>query len=106
MSGYWESNGDVPVMYLPYYHRSLKRHPNFLEYTPGYRSRFGPYLLTSYNWYWNDRLDGVIHLDERVSRGVGGGPDLNLHLPRKMQHPADQSFQSPHTPADFLRQFK
>jgi len=74
--------GKVPVFYYPYYRRSLKRHPNFLEYTPGYRSRFGPYLLTSYNWYWNDRLDGVIHLDERVSRGVGGGPDLNLHIPR------------------------
>jgi LPS-assembly protein len=74
--------GKVPVFYFPYYRHSLKQHRNFFEYTPGYRSRFGPYLLTSYNWFWNDKLDGALHLDGRLSRGIGVGPDLNYHLPR------------------------
>ena len=33
--------GNVPVMYYPYYRRSLKRHPNNFVFTPGYRNRFG-----------------------------------------------------------------
>lgn len=74
--------GQVPVFYFPYFRRSLKQHPNQFTFTPGYRSRFGPYLLTSYNWYWNERLDGALHLDARLTRGLGFGPDLNWHLPR------------------------
>ncbi|MEW6306479.1 MAG: LPS assembly protein LptD [Verrucomicrobiota bacterium] len=68
--------GDVPVFYWPYYRRSLERHPNNIELTPGYRSRFGPYLLGAYNWYYNDRLNGSFNLDYRAKRGFGGGPDV------------------------------
>ena len=57
--------GNVPVFYFPYYRRSLKHRSNHFVATPGYRSRFGPFLLTSYNWYWEEKLDGAIHLDER-----------------------------------------
>jgi LPS-assembly protein len=73
--------GDVPVFYFPYYRRSLKRHPNNFVFVPGVRTIYGPYLLTSYNWYWNERLDGTLHLDARLKRGFGGGPDVNYHLP-------------------------
>ena len=48
----------------------------------GYRSRFGPYLLGSYRWFLNEEVDGGLHLDYREKRGVGGGPDLNLHMGR------------------------
>jgi LPS-assembly protein len=72
--------GDVPVFYFPYLHRSFARHPNNFEFTPGYRSTFGPYLLSTYNWYWNEKLDGSLHLDWRQRRGLGGGPDFNYHL--------------------------
>jgi len=72
----------VPVLYMPYYRRSLERHPNNFSFVPGYRGRFGPYLLSSYNWYLNDRVDGALHFDYRMKRGLGGGPDLNLHLGR------------------------
>ena len=72
--------GPVPVFYFPYYHRSLKRHPNNLEFTPGYRSLYGPYLLSTYNWYWSEQLSGAIHADVRERRGLGVGPDLDYQL--------------------------
>lgn len=74
--------GDVPVFYFPRYRRSLAAAAPRLEATPGYRSRFGPYLLLSYNWEWNQYLDGRMHLDGRERRGLGLGPDLNWHLKR------------------------
>jgi LPS-assembly protein len=70
----------VPVFYLPYYKRNLGEHANNFTFLPGYRSRFGPFLLGRYDWYWNDTLDGRLHLDERLKRGPGVGPDLNFHL--------------------------
>ena len=70
----------VPVFYLPYYKRNLGEHANNFNFLPGYRSRFGPFLLGRYDWYWNDSLDGTLHLDERVKRGPGAGPDVNFHL--------------------------
>jgi len=74
--------GNVPVMYYPYYRRDLKRHPNNWDTVPGYRSRFGPYLLNTYNMYWSKQFDGALHLDYRQRRGFGEGADVNLHLGR------------------------
>lgn len=74
--------GKVPVFYFPYYRRSLKEKANHFSYTPGYRSLYGPYLLTSYNWYWAQQLEGVVHLDGRLERGIGFGPDFKWNLPR------------------------
>lgn len=72
---------NVPVFYYPYYRRRIARDPNNFVFVPGYRSLYGPYLLTSYNWYWNDQLDGTLHLDVREKRGFGVGPDFNYTLP-------------------------
>jgi LPS-assembly protein len=72
----------VPVFYFPYYRRSLKENANHFSLTPGYRSVYGPFLLTAYNWYWNEQLDGAFHLDGRYKRGVGVGPDFRWHLPK------------------------
>lgn len=74
--------GKTPVMWFPYYRRSLRRHPNYWTATPGYRSQDGPYLLTAYHWYVSEYLDGAVHLDGRYRRGGGIGPDFNWHLPR------------------------
>lgn len=74
--------GKVPVFYFPFYRRSLKEQANHISFTPGYRSLYGPFLLTSYNWYWNKQLEGVVHLDGRLERGVGFGPDFKWNLPR------------------------
>lgn len=72
--------GDVPVFYFPYYRRTIGYRVNHFDFTPGYRSKFGPYLLTTYNWYWEDKLDGAIHMDYREKRGFAGGPDLGYHV--------------------------
>ncbi len=74
--------GNVPVMFFPKYHRSLTRHPNNIELTPGYRSVYGPYLLGTYNWYLNDQLSGSVHADYRQRRGFGLGPDVNYDIGR------------------------
>jgi hypothetical protein len=72
----------VPTYYFPFYRRTLGEHQNNFTFTPGYRSAYGPYLLGAYNWYWDDIADGRLHLDYREKRGVGTGPELNLHLNR------------------------
>ena len=74
--------GGVPAFYFPYYKRNLGERANNFNTVPGYRSRFGPYLLNTYTWYLGDQVDGQLHLDYRERRGVGGGPDLNLRLGR------------------------
>lgn len=74
--------GDVPVMWFPFYSRSFSRHPNNFEFTPGYRSRYGPYLLGTYNWYYSTNLEGAVHADWRQRRGVAGGPELTYDLGR------------------------
>ena len=72
--------GAVPVFYWPYYHRSLGKHPDNFEFVPGYRSTYGAFLLSAFNWYGDSNLDGTLHLDERTRRGLAGGPDLLFHL--------------------------
>lgn len=74
--------GSVPVFYLPYYKRGLGRHPNNFQFVPGYRSLYGPYLLSSYNWYWSEQLSGAVNLDWRQKRGLAGGPDFMWSLDR------------------------
>jgi len=72
----------VPVFYFPYYHRNIGPHANNFNFLPGYRSTFGAFSLNDYTWYWNDELDGKLHADYRGKRGVGLGPDVDLHLGR------------------------
>jgi LPS-assembly protein len=70
----------APAFYFPYYRRELGPRANNLNFLPGYRTGYGPFLLSTYTWYANDAVDGKFHLDYREERGVGAGPDLNLHL--------------------------
>jgi LPS-assembly protein len=74
----------VPVFYFPYYKRNLGKYANNFNFLPGYRSIYGAYLNTTYNWYLNGNNDvyGSMHLDYRTRRGVGTGPDLNLNMGR------------------------
>ena len=72
--------GATPIFYFPYYRRTLGKHPNNMEYIPGYRSSYGPFLLSAFNWYGNGLMDGTIHLDEREKRGLAFGPDFAFHL--------------------------
>ena len=72
--------GNVPVFFWPHYKRSLGPHRENFEFLPGYRSIFGPYLLSAFNWYGYSNVDGTIHVDERERRGIAAGPDLAIHL--------------------------
>lgn len=74
--------GDVPVFYFPHYRRSLERHPYNFSFLPGYRSLYGAYLETKFNFAVDEHLDGALRFDLREKRGVAGGPDINLHLGR------------------------
>ncbi len=71
--------GNVPVFFLPYYYHSLENDPDHFSFIPGYRSIYGPYLLTRYDWVWDSSLRGGMNLDYRVSRGVGLGPDFKYN---------------------------
>jgi LPS-assembly protein len=72
--------GKVPVFYLPYYRRTLGPHPNYWVITPGYRSTFGPYLLTEYHLNVLQDVDLGARLDYRAKRGPGVGPLLSYDL--------------------------
>ena len=72
----------VPVFYFPYYSRKLGPRTNHWSLVPGYRSYYGPFLLSSYNFFLSEELDGAVHVDYRERRGVGAGPDLNYHFGR------------------------
>ena len=72
----------VPVFYFPYYFRNIGPHANNFNFLPGYRTSYGAFVLNNYTWYWNDELDGKLHADYRSKRGVGLGPDVDLHLGR------------------------
>ncbi|MCL4787239.1 MAG: LPS assembly protein LptD [Verrucomicrobia bacterium] len=74
--------GNVPVMYLPYYSRKLGLRTSGFNFVPGYRSRYGGFLLGTYSWFPNETFDAALHGDYRQKRGFGGGPDVNLHLDR------------------------
>lgn len=46
---------------------------------PGWRSRFGPYLLASYNLLIDHNTRLTFHADERLRRGPGFGADLEYN---------------------------
>ncbi|MGA1236915.1 MAG: LPS-assembly protein LptD [Limisphaerales bacterium] len=76
--------GKVPVFYFPYMRRALGERVNRVSVLPGYRSLYGPYLLGSYEWYWEEKLGGVVHADYRVKRGFGTGLDLSYDGGRRL----------------------
>lgn len=72
--------GRVPVFYLPRYRYAFDRPPAGWEVKPGYRSVFGPYLLSAYHWSPLTNLQTSVRLDLRQRRGVGTGLDLQSAL--------------------------
>ncbi len=74
--------GGIPVLYLPYYSRPLDDRANYWTFTPGYRTKYGAYLLNTYNWFWGEDWSGKVHLDYRTQRGAGAGFDVDGNLGR------------------------
>ncbi len=78
----------VPFFYFPYWYRALDVDYGVRVY-PGYRSRWGGYVLLSYklNIYKSEKqegpkLDATSHLELRSKRGVGVGETLEWDLKR------------------------
>lgn len=74
--------GNVPVFYLPTYRLSLRQHERFWVTNPGFRSLWGYYLQTDYNWIASPSISTGVHLDYRSRRGFGTGPKVNWDLGR------------------------
>ena len=56
------------LFYFPYYVRNIGPRANNFTTTPGYRSRYGPYLLNTYNWYRGG------HGGRQIARGLPNQP--------------------------------
>jgi hypothetical protein len=67
---------DIPLFWLPYYRQTLKEDGNRFVFLPGYRSRFGAYLNSSYLFNINESLEGQMDLDYRTRRGFAVGPQF------------------------------
>ena len=62
--------GPVPFFWFPYVKANADYFANF-EFTPGWSSDMGPFLLTTYNYPINDTFTSHTHVDVRQKRGLG-----------------------------------
>jgi len=73
--------GRVPSFYTPYWFRSLQEKGCGWSFQPGYDSRLGGFLLSTYGctpWPW---LRTETHLDYYSARGPALGQDFRWHQP-------------------------
>ena len=73
--------GKVPVFYMPYYKRSLKARAWDIRLTPGYKSEWGAYLLSSVRLPDSEGFNSEFNLDYRTDRGFGFGPTIQYNSP-------------------------
>lgn len=73
--------GPVPVFYLPWYKRSLKRGEHDLDILPGYSSEWGPFLRAAYSLYFGESTRATTHADYFGDRGLGLGENIFWHDP-------------------------
>jgi len=74
--------GKIPILWLPYAYSSLNR--NGFQFTPGYYSTWGAYLLTAYTFPLGsgDNFLATIRQDYRALHGYAIGFDANLKFGR------------------------
>jgi len=71
--------GGLPVLYAPYYSRSIKGDPTKtagVSIVPGYSSRWGAYALGRLGVPLYDKTHATLIFDERTKRGPGGGAEI------------------------------
>jgi len=71
----------IPILYLPYYNRSLKDPKMHVQVVPGNSKDWGPYMLTAWRYTLNKYIDGRILLDVRSKLGVAEGFTANYTAP-------------------------
>ena len=67
--------GKVPILWLPYLSQPLQEDLGY-QFTPGYSSAWGAYLLNRYGTLWGDHSIVQFLLDGRTDRGLAGGINL------------------------------
>ncbi|MDD2236397.1 MAG: LPS assembly protein LptD [Kiritimatiellae bacterium] len=73
--------GGVPIFYFPYYKYDLERGSHW-DFLPGYRSKWGAFLLSTYNMRVNGWMHSATHLDVRTDRGAAIGQDFKWETPQ------------------------
>jgi len=73
--------GHLPCMYVPYWKRDLATDSGF-RFRPGYKSKMGAFLLSSYRQPVNPALRMEHRLDYRTERGFAIGESVAWHGPR------------------------
>lgn len=70
--------GPAPIAYVPYYRRDLQGEPGRWDVVPGYSSRLGGFLITTYNYGFTDTgsVLGRSSLHIYSERGVGGSQNI------------------------------
>lgn len=71
--------GPVPVMWFPRLTRGLKERRTFWVFEPGYSSRMGAYLRSSYNVRWNKNFRTSTDVDLFSEKGIGVGQGLHWY---------------------------
>jgi len=64
--------GRTPVFWFPYVYQSLDKEQGF-NLAPGYSSRWGAYLLSSYTFPMGEGWSAKVRLDIMTDRGIAGG---------------------------------
>lgn len=64
--------GRTPIFWFPYVYQSLNKEQGF-SLAPGYTSKWGAYLLTSYTFPLGEGWSARLRLDLMSDRGVGAG---------------------------------
>lgn len=71
--------GGIPVLYVPYWRERQDGYG--LRVRPGYTSRMGFFVLTSYGYRLTDVLGMRTHVDYRTERGIALGHDIEWASP-------------------------
>ena len=64
--------GETPILWLPYIYQPLNKQ-NAFTLTPGFRSVWGGYLLSSYTFPISEQVGGTLKVDYRSKRGAALG---------------------------------
>lgn len=78
-SGVWYF-GKVPCLYLPYWNKNLNEESGF-HFQPGYKSKWGAFLLGAYRQPVTDWLRLEHKFDYRAERGSALGEDVEWRTP-------------------------
>lgn len=73
--------GNLPIMWLPFFSRSLRDERERFTILPGYNKRFGAFVLTGLNFWYDPYFTGTFRNDYYWKRGYASGVDVQYRLP-------------------------